>query len=132
MDRDERLDTTFAALADPTRRAILERLRTGEATVTELAEPFAMSQPAISKHLKVLEHAGLISRRRDAQRRPCRLQAAPLRPATDWLTDYRGYWEESYQRLDAVLDDLQAARAAEGAPAATSDDGADGHGTEPV
>lgn len=102
------LDATFAALADPTRRAILGRLRVGEATVTELAEPFAMSQPAISKHLKVLERAGLIERGRDAQRRPCRLRTGPLKEATDWLlANYRGYWEESYQRLDAVLDSLQ-------------------------
>jgi DNA-binding transcriptional ArsR family regulator len=102
------LDATFAALADPTRRAILARLASGGATVTELAEPFAMSQPAISKHLKVLERAGLISRGRDAQRRPCRLTAAPLKAATDWLADYRLYWEESYQRLDALLGDLTA------------------------
>lgn len=99
------LDTTFAALADPTRRAILARLAVGEATVGELAAPFAMSQPAISKHLKVLEKAGLVSRGRDAQRRPVRLEAAPLRAATDWLEAYREYWEESYQRLDALLKD---------------------------
>jgi DNA-binding transcriptional ArsR family regulator len=108
MATDERLDLVFAALSDPTRRAILERLRSGEATVTELADPFDMSQPAISKHLKVLEGAGLVARRRDAQRRPCRLRAEPLRAATDWLADYGGFWEESYQRLDAVLDELQA------------------------
>ncbi len=102
------LDETFAALADPTRRAILARLATGEATVTQLAEPFAMSQPAISKHLKVLERAGLVSRGRDAQRRPCRLEARPLKMATDWLANYRLYWEESYQRLDALLDELKA------------------------
>jgi DNA-binding transcriptional ArsR family regulator len=102
------LDQTFAALADPTRRAILARLATGEATVTELAEPFAMSQPAISKHLKVLERAGLVSRGRDAQRRPCRLEARPLKMATDWLENYRLYWEESYQRLDALLGELRA------------------------
>jgi DNA-binding transcriptional ArsR family regulator len=106
LDRD--LDMTFAALADPTRRAILARLAAGEATVTELAEPFAMSQPAISKHLKVLERAGLVSRGRDAQRRPCRLEARPLKQATDWLTNYRLYWEESYQRLDALLGELKA------------------------
>ena len=100
------LDATFAALADPTRRAILARLATGEATVTELAEPFAMSQPAVSKHLMVLERAGLVSRRREAQRRPCRLEAEPLKQATEWLADYRDYWEESYQRLDALLDEL--------------------------
>jgi DNA-binding transcriptional ArsR family regulator len=103
----ELLDATFAALADPTRRAILARLRSGEATVTELAEPFAMSQPAISKHLKVLERAGLITRGRDAQRRPCRLRARPLRVATEWLENYRGYWEESFQRLDDLLDELK-------------------------
>jgi DNA-binding transcriptional ArsR family regulator len=101
------LDATFAALADPTRRAILARLATGEATVTELAEPFAMSQPAISKHLKVLERAGLISRGRDAQRRPCRIEAGQLRVARDWLDNYRGYWEESYQRLDGLLESLR-------------------------
>ncbi len=102
------LDATFAALADPTRRAILARLAGGEATVTELAAPFAMSQPAVSKHLRVLERAGLISRGRDAQRRPCRLLAAPLKSATDWLADYRDYWETSYRRLDDLLGDLQA------------------------
>src|SRR5215472_16150946 len=90
------LDSTFAALADPTRRAILARLAGGEATVNELAEPFAMSQPAISKHLKVLERAGLVSRRRDAQRRPCRLEARPLAEATGWLESYRRFWEASY------------------------------------
>jgi DNA-binding transcriptional ArsR family regulator len=102
------LDATFAALADPTRRAILARLTTGEASVAELAEPFAMSQPAISKHLKVLERAGLISRSREAQRRPCRLVAAPLADATQWLEGYREFWEASFQRLDALLDELQA------------------------
>jgi DNA-binding transcriptional ArsR family regulator len=102
------LDATFAALADSTRRAILARLRSGDATVTELAAPFDMSQPAISKHLKVLERAGLISRGRDAQRRPCRLEARPLKDATDWLENYRRYWEESYQRLDALLEELKA------------------------
>jgi DNA-binding transcriptional ArsR family regulator len=106
MDAD-RLDATFAALADPTRRAILARLRRGDATVAELSAPFAISQPAISKHLKVLERAGLISRGREAQRRPCRLEAAPLREAVDWLANYRDYWEESYHRLDALLDELQ-------------------------
>jgi DNA-binding transcriptional ArsR family regulator len=99
------LDETFAALADPTRRAILARLAHGEATVTELAAPFSMSQPAISKHLKVLERAGLVSRGRDAQRRPCRLEARPLRAAVEWLADYRDYWEESFQRLDSLLDE---------------------------
>jgi DNA-binding transcriptional ArsR family regulator len=103
-----RLDATFAALADPTRRAILARLTSGEASVNELAEPFAMSQPAISKHLKVLEQAGLISRARDAQRRPCRLEAKPLAEATSWLEEYRQFWEGNYQRLDALLDEMKA------------------------
>ncbi len=104
----DRLDATFAALADPTRRAILARLATGEASVTELAEPFEMSQPAISKHLKVLERAGLITRGRDAQRRPRRLEAKPLGEATEWLERYRRYWETSFKRLDALLDELKA------------------------
>ncbi len=103
-----RLDATFAALADPTRRAILTRLASGEASVTELAEPFDMSQPAISKHLKVLERAGLISRGRDAQRRPRRLEAKRLGEATKWLERYRRLWEGNYQRLDALLEDLKA------------------------
>lgn len=103
----ERLDATFAALSDPTRRAILARLAKGEASVLELAEPFAMSQPAISKHLKVLERAGLISRGRDAQRRPCRLEAAPLREATHWLERYRAHWEARFQRLDTLLEELK-------------------------
>jgi DNA-binding transcriptional ArsR family regulator len=103
------LDATFAALADPTRRAILARLASGEASVMELAEPFAMSQPAISKHLKVLERAGLISRGRDAQRRPRKLEAQPLAEATQWLENYRKFWEGSFQRLDALLDELNAA-----------------------
>jgi len=101
------LDATFAALADPTRRAILARLATGEASVTQLAAPFKMSQPAISKHLKVLERAGLISRGRDAQRRPRRLEAKPLAEATEWLERYREYWEGNYQRLDALLEELK-------------------------
>jgi DNA-binding transcriptional ArsR family regulator len=105
-----RLDATFAALADPTRRAILARLAKGEASVTDLAEPFAMTQPAISKHLKVLERAGLISRGRDAQRRPRRLEARPLRDATQWLENYRRFWEAQFQRLDALLRDLQTGR----------------------
>ena len=102
-----RLDDTFAALADPTRRAILARLAAGEATVTELAEPFDLSQPAISKHLKVLERAGLISRGRDAQRRPCKLEGAPLQAANEWLERYRRFWQESFERLDDVLADLK-------------------------
>lgn len=110
----EQLDATFAALADSTRRAILGRLASGEATVTELAEPFAMSQPAVSKHLKVLETAGLVTRRRDAQRRPCRLEAAPLKAATDWLGEYRTYWEASFQRLDRLLGELRAEEARRG------------------
>ncbi|WP_410622518.1 ArsR/SmtB family transcription factor [Amycolatopsis sp. cmx-8-4] len=101
------LDATFAALADPTRRAILARLATGDATVTELAVPFAMSQPAVSKHLRVLERAGLVKRGRDAQRRPCRLVAEPLKAATAWLAGYRDYWEASYRQLDDLLKDLQ-------------------------
>lgn len=104
------LDATFAALADPTRRAILTRLAAGEATVTELTTPFPMTQPAISKHLKVLERAGLVSRGRDAQRRPCRLEAGPLKAATDWLANYREYWEEQYERLDVLLDELTDAQ----------------------
>ena len=99
----DRLDATFAALADPTRRAILARLSRGEASVKELAEPFDMTQPAISKHLKVLERAGLVERGRDAQRRPCRLVAEPMRAATTWLVGYRQFWAESYDRLDALL-----------------------------
>ena len=104
----DRLDGIFAALADPTRRAILARLASGDASVTELAEPFTMSQPAISKHLKVLEHAGLVSRGRDAQRRPRRLEAKPLAQANEWLERYREYWEESFQHLDILLDELKA------------------------
>jgi DNA-binding transcriptional ArsR family regulator len=106
----DRLDATFAALADPTRRAILARLASGEATVTELAEPFAMTQPAISKHLKVLERAGLISRDRDAQRRPSRLEGKPLAEASAWLEDYRQFWGSSFRRLDDVLHEMKAAR----------------------
>ena len=101
------LDATFAALADRTRRAILARLASGQASVKELAEPFAMSQPAISKHLKVLEHAGLISRGRDAQRRPRRLEALRLAEATEWLERYRKFWEGNFHRLDALLDELK-------------------------
>ena len=103
----DQLDATFAALADPTRRAILARLAKGDASVTELAEPFAMSQPAISKHLKVLERAGLVSRGRDAQRRPCRLRAQPLEAANAYLERYREYWEESFQQLDALLKEMK-------------------------
>jgi DNA-binding transcriptional ArsR family regulator len=101
------LDATFAALADPTRRAILARLASGDASVTELAEPFAMSQPAISKHLKVLERAGLISRGFDAQRRPRRLEARPLAEANEWLENYRQVWEGQFQRLDALLREMK-------------------------
>lgn len=106
----DRLDATFAALADPTRRAILARLAKGDASVMELAEPFDMSQPAISKHLKVLERAGLISRGIDAQRRPRRLEAQPLAEATKWLEGYRQFWEGSFRRLDALLDELKTER----------------------
>ena len=106
--RPSHLDTTFAALADPTRCAILARLATGQASVQELAEPFDMSLPAISKHLKVLERAGLISRGREAQRRPCRLQAVPLKEASEWMGDFRRFWDESFDRLDQYLKDLQA------------------------
>lgn len=104
--RPQQLDATFAALADPTRRAILARLARGEATVTELAEPFAISQPAISKHLKVLERAGLITRGRDAQRRPCRLAPQPMKVASDWLGSYRELWERRFDRLDLLLAEL--------------------------
>ena len=104
----DRLSATLGALADPTRRAILERLRSGEATVTELAEPFEISLPAISRHLKVLEHAGLISRGREAQRRPCRLEAEPLRDVSDWVEQYRDEWDERLDRLEDYLRDLQS------------------------
>ena len=103
----DHLSTTLAALADPTRRAILARLASGEASVTELAEPFAMSMPAISKHLKVLERAGLIGRGREAQWRPCRLQADPLKSVADWVEHYRRFWEESFDRLDDYLHELK-------------------------
>jgi DNA-binding transcriptional ArsR family regulator len=103
----DNLSTTFSALADPTRRSILARLRSGEATVLELAEPFEMSLPAISKHLKVLERAGLISRGRDAQRRPCRIEASRLKEATDWLERYRRFWDEGFDRLDAYLSTMK-------------------------
>ena len=101
------LDSTFAALADPTRRAILARLASGEASVNELAEPFDMTLPGVSKHLKVLERAGLISRGRVAQSRPCRLEAAPLREAADWVESYRRFWEGSFDRLEDYLRELQ-------------------------
>lgn len=107
MTPSERLDATFAALADPTRRAILARLATGEASVNELAEPFDMSQPAVSKHLKVLERAGLISMDIDAQRRPRRLEPKRLQDAVDWIERYQKIWEQNYQRLDALLEELQ-------------------------
>src|SRR5947208_15483874 len=110
MHAAHRLDTTFAALAHPTRRAILARLASGEASVTELAAPFAMSQPAISKHLKVLERAGLVSRGRDAQRRPRRLEVKPLAEATQWLERYRRFWARRFQHLDDLLDQLQPNR----------------------
>src|ERR1700744_4888479 len=103
------LSATFAALADPTRRGILSRLALGETSVLELAKPFDMSMPAISRHLKVLEHAGLIARGREAQWRPCRLEAAPLRDIADWVEHYRRFWEESFDRLDEYLCELQAA-----------------------
>lgn len=108
MTSVDRLDMTFAALADPTRRAILARLALGEASVMELAEPFAMSQPAISKHLKVLEQAGLISRGRDAQRRPCRIEGRPFAEAEEWLEDYRQFWEGQFRKLDLLLSELKA------------------------
>ena len=104
----DRLDRTFAALADPTRRAILARLASGEAPVTELAKPFDMSMPAISKHLKVLEHAGLIARSREAQWRPCRLEAGRLKEVSDWVEHYRRFWEQSLDRLDEYLRELKA------------------------
>jgi len=103
----DHLSTTYAALADPTRRAILARLAAGEATVGELAEPFAMSLPAVSKHLKVLERAGLIARGRKAQWRPCRLEAGPLKDAAQWLEHYRRFWDDSFDRLDEYLGELQ-------------------------
>ena len=107
MTASDRLDATFLALADPTRRAILARLAQGEASVSELAEPFAMSQPAVSKHLKVLERAGLVSVGQEAQRRPRRLEAKPLAEASAWIARYRAAWEASYERLDGLLDELQ-------------------------
>lgn len=103
----DRLSSTFAALADPTRRAILARLASGEKSVNDLAEPFEMSLPAVSKHLKVLESAGLITRGREAQWRPCRLEAAPLKDISNWVERYRKFWEESFDRLDAYLREIQ-------------------------
>jgi len=111
--QSRRLDATFAALADPTRRAILARLASGEATVNDLAKPFKMSQPAISKHLKVLERAGLISHFQVAQSRPRRIEAAPLKEATDWLENYRKFWEERFERLDELLEELKLVTEAE-------------------
>lgn len=107
---DDQLSETFGALADPTRRAILARLASGEASVTELAEPFAMSMPAISKHLKVLERAGLIARGREAQWRPCRLQAGPLQDVAGWVEHYRRFWEENFDRLDDYLQELKSSK----------------------
>ena len=109
----DQLSATFAALADPTRRAILARLASGECSVTELAEPFEMSMPAVSKHLRVLEQAGLISKRRDAQKRPCRIEAAPLKEVAEWAERYRHIWEERLDRLDAYLQTLQKERKGE-------------------
>ena len=110
----DHLSATYAALADPTRRAILARLAAGEATVGELAEPFAMSLPAVSKHLKVLERAGLIARRRKAQWRPCRREARPLKDAAQWLEHYRHFWDDSFDRLDAYLGELQSGERTDG------------------
>ena len=110
----DHLSITYAALADPTRRAILARLAVGEATVGELAEPFAMSLPAVSKHLKVLERAGLIARRRKAQWRPCRIEAGPLRDAAQWLEHYRHFWDDSFDRLDEYLGESQSGKRKDG------------------
>lgn len=110
MTRSDRLNATFTALADPTRRAILARLATGEASVMDLAKPFDMSQPAISKHLKVLERAGLISRGREAQRRPSRIEAKPLAEASSWLEDYRRFWEGSFRNLDELLEEMKSVK----------------------
>lgn len=120
MLAESHLNLAFAALADPTRRAILARLADGEASVTELGAPFAMSQPAVSKHLKVLERAGLISRSQDAQRRPCRLEAARLREISEWVEHYRTFWEQSFDRLDDYLQQLQAEGADPAPPSKTS------------
>lgn len=113
----DRLSATFSALADPTRRAILARLASGETSVTELAGPFAMSMPAVTKHLKVLERAGLISRGRQAQWRPCRLQAQPLREISGWVEQYRAFWEQKFDRLEEYLRELQAHQAVKTKPA---------------
>lgn len=110
MIASDRLDATFIALADPTRRAIIARLASGDASVMELAEPFAISQPAISKHLKVLERAGLVSRGRDGQRRPCRLEGKPLEAANEWLERYAKFWEANFQRLDALLNEMKTVK----------------------
>jgi DNA-binding transcriptional ArsR family regulator len=115
MENATQLDAVFAALADSTRRAILARLAVGEATVNQLAEPFEMSQPAISKHLKVLERAGLISTGQDAQRRPRRLEAQPLAAASEWLGDFRRFWEESFDRLDDLLEQMKSEEKKRGA-----------------
>jgi DNA-binding transcriptional ArsR family regulator len=112
MNATDRLNATFLALADPTRRAILARLALGEASVNELAEPFDMSQPAISKHLKMLERAGLVSRGRDAQRRPCRIEAQPLEAAYLWIERYRQMWDMNFERLDTLLEELQSTKTA--------------------
>ena len=116
MSTTDTLDRTFAALADPTRRAILARLTSGQASVTELAAPFAMSLPAVSKHLKVLERAGLVARGRRAQWRPAQLQAEPLHEVADWLADYRRFWEERLDRFDEYLRELQASEPDQGEP----------------
>ena len=117
MEPSDTLDATFAALADPTRRAILARLASGEASVIELAKPFAMSQPAISRHLKVLERARLITRGQDAQRRPRRLEARPLAEVSQWLEGYRRFWETSFQRLDGLLDEMKTRHRKQNEPA---------------
>ena len=118
---DERLDATFSALADPTRRAILSRLRSGEASVLELAKPFRISLPAVSRHLKVLHRAGLIARVRKAQWRPCRLRAAPLKDVSDWVEHYRRFWDQSLDRLDSYLHELQTKEKPHGRPRRKSD-----------
>jgi DNA-binding transcriptional ArsR family regulator len=118
MPQTDPLSTTFAALADPTRRAILARPAEGEASVKDLSAPFDMSQPAISKHLKVLERAGLVSRGRDAQRRPCRIEGKPLAGVTGWLENYRQFWEGSFQRLDTLLEEMKTLEKKSGAPRA--------------